>query len=231
MKISNQFYFLLLVLILGSCIASQSVNLEESLTPIPKTSKELDIPKYENDLPYTYWHYCKVKQDQLGLESPETSTDSLIFRLWITNPIGSKNQPHGLITFRYDSNSWKGNLYLMHVNFDKRNLKEFITDFKELELLPTTNWDNVIEKLNELKIPDLPTDDHIEGYYDDLSNYNNYAPTFSFEYATSTKYRFFQYSDITRNEDQFWQPQHVNALLAFFEEEFEWDTRAREYFQ
>jgi hypothetical protein len=237
MKISRKILKTSVIAILMlSCAPTKLSKLDTYYTPIPESTKKLDIPKYGNEhqfkgYPYIYWNFCKQKQSQLGLESPETSKDSLIIRMWITNPVGKSRQPHGLVEIKKDSIGWSGKLVLMHVNFKTGNLSETIADSKVIELSPLkTNWSNIIDSLLILKIGELPTDDLIPGYYPDNTGYANNSPTFSFEYATRDIYRFYQYSDIYRVADKFWQPKNVIEILDLLEKEFHWDSQARKYF-
>ena len=228
---------LIIGIIIFGCASINPKKLASFFTPIPVSKKHLDIPKYTqehqfNGYPYTYWNFCKQKQKQLGLISPEISKDSLIYRVWITNPIGRKGQPHGLIEIKRDSCQWTGTLVLMHVDFNLKNLSETITDFKKIELNPKkTNWKAIIAILMKLKIDVLPTDDNILNYHINDNGYSNNATTFSFEFATKDQYRFYQYSDIYRVPDRFWQPKNVIAILDILEQEFNWDSVAREFFK
>ena len=210
---------------------SSCVTLDTALTPIPVSKKSLDIPHYDNGKPYAYWHFVKHKEPQLKLSSPETSNDSLMLRIWITNPIGYKDQPHGLIEIKYDSTEWKGRMILMYVDFDRWNYTETITKTKTIELIPKSDWQTVIDSLFNLKIDILPTDEKIPNYYNENNRYTDNSTTFSFEYATRKKYRFYQYGNIYRAPDKFWQPNNVIAIFDLLESEFWWDTKAREYFK
>jgi|LakMenEpi03Aug12_release.lakeMendotaPanAssembly.Ray.scaffolds.fasta_scaffold674002_1 hypothetical protein len=237
MKILKHFLIIsFIAAVMTSCAPINLSKLGTYYAPIPESSKKLDIPKYGNEhqfkgYPYTYWNFCKQKQKQLGLESPETSIDSLIFRMWITNPIGKKAQPHGLVEIKYDSTGWNGKLVLMHVDFKLGNLSETITDSKVIDLKPMkTDWTKVVDSLNKLKISELPTDDLIPEYYSKNSGYGGNSPTFSFEYSTKDLYRFYQYNDIYRVADKFWQPKNIIDILELLEDEFQWDTQARKYF-
>lgn len=237
MKILRHFLIVsFIVAIASSCAPMNLSKLSTFYTPIPETFKKLDIPKYGNKhqfkgYPYIYWNFCKQKQKQLGLESLETSKDSLIFRMWITNPVSKKGQPHGLVEIKYDSTGWNGKLVLMHVDFKLGNLSETITDSKVIDLKPLkTDWTTVVDSLIKLKISELPTDDSIPGYYSGNSGYGSNSPTFSFEYSTKDLYRFYQYNDIYRAADKFWQPKKVIDILSLLEDEFQWDTQARKYF-
>lgn len=201
------------------------------ITPIPPTTKTLDIPKYANGYPFTYWHFCKQKEKQLGLESPERTTDSLRFRIWITNPIGTKNQPHGLIEIKYDSSKWIGQLILMRVDLNVHTLSETIKKFDAWNLVPITSWNSIIDSLMKLKIDSLPTDEKIQNYYTEETRYRNNQPTYSFEYSTRSNYRFYQYNNIYRVPDKFWQPKNVILIGDLLEREFKWDSLARKYFK
>lgn len=224
-------------LLVTACVPVRLDKIDTFYTPLPESSRQLDIPKYGNDhrlsgYPYVYWHFCKQKQQQLGLVSPETSTDSLVFRLWITNPSGRVGQPHALVELRKDSIAWHGTLVLMRVDFRTKNLTETITRSKTIDLEPlVTNWKTVADSLMFFKIDILPTDDQIPDYYTNQSGYGNSNTTFSFEYATASIYRFYQYNNIYRVHDKFWQPQHVISILGLLEREFQWDAQARSYFQ
>ncbi len=229
--------FFALIISLTSCYPLQMSKLRTLFTPIPESSKTIDIPKYgtENPFtgyPYVYWHFSKQKQNQLGLASPETSHDSLLFRIWITHPTGKTNQPHVLVKVKKDTVSWQAELILMRVDFESSTLSETITSTKRFTLNPLiTDWETLADSLSKLKIATLPTDESIPGYYTTQRGYARHTPTISFEYATKDIYRFYQYNDITRIPDEFWQPRHVIAILELLEHEFQWDTQATIYFQ
>jgi hypothetical protein len=237
MKLLNRFLIIVMISIFTSaCVSMKLKKLDTYYTPIPETTKTLDIPKYGEDhqfsgYPYTYWNFCKQKQKQLGLVSPETSKDSFIFRMWITNPVGRTGQPHGLVEIKKDSIGWNGKLILMHVDFKMSNLSETVTDSKVIGLKPLkTDWESVVDSLIKLKIAELPTDDLIPDYYSVNNGYGSNSPTFSFEYATQDIYRFYQYNNVYRVADKFLQPKNVIDILGLLEEEFNWDTEARKYF-
>ena len=92
-------------------------------------------------------------------------------------------------------------------------------------------WEAIIDSLYKLNFNELPTDEEIPGYYYDNSNYANNLPTFSFEYADVNTYRFYQYNNIYRAPDKFWQAKNVISILDLLEEEFEWNTRGYNYFE
>jgi hypothetical protein len=208
---------------------------QKYVTPIPVSEKRLEIPIYEDikdvNLPFVYWHFSKQKEKQLGLRSPETDKNSTIFRVWITHPVGMKNQPHGLIEILNDSAGWRGQLILMSVNFNYNKLSEIIKKSKIIELQPVeSEWSTIMDSLLYYKINELPTDEKIPGYYIEENRYNNNKPTYAFEYSTADSYRFFQYNNIYRAIDSFWQPKYVDSILDLLERNFYWDKTARAYF-
>ncbi|MDL2297459.1 hypothetical protein LJC37_05845 [Bacteroidales bacterium OttesenSCG-928-E04] len=158
--ISKKIIIVFIGLLITRCMPMVNMTeIRNNYSQIPKSSKIIDIPKYNdsthglNGLPYVYWNFCKQKERQLKLVNPETSSDSLIFRIWITNPVGSMGQPHGLIEIRYDSLKWNGNLTLMNVNFNSNNLAETITKYEIWELQPKKRtWEMIVDSLFKLKM-------------------------------------------------------------------------------
>jgi hypothetical protein len=220
-----------LFIFLAGCYPFMRTDVTKYITPVPTTTKTLDIPKYPSEHPYTYWHFSKQKEAQLKLSSPERNADSVLYRVWITNPAGPQNQPHGLIEIKLDSSNWTGQLILMRVDIDARELKETITSSKTWTLTPKTSWTYLVDSLFKLQIEVLPTDEKIPNYYTEETRYNNNATTFSFEYATRTNYRFYQYSNIYRAPSKFWQPKYVISILDLLESEIKWDSIAKKHFK
>jgi hypothetical protein len=235
----TKIYFLNLALgflYMGAIAQAPPPKYNSLITPLPVSDKKLEIPVYEDreaeNIPYVFWHYAKQKEKQLGLRHPETDSNSIFFRMWITNPIGTKNQPHGLLEIIKDSAGWSGRLFLMDVNFNYKKLSETITKTKIIELKPEeSDWNTILDSLIFYKISELPTDDKIPGYYSEENLYNNNTPTYSFEYSTANSYRFFQYGNIYRAMDKFRQPQYIKSILDLLERNFHWDQVAREYFR
>ncbi len=229
----NYLFILFLLVSLGSI--GQVKNQKNLTTKIPNSTKELDIPTYPNsdETPFVFWHFCKQKEQQLNLSSLETNTsDSLTYRLWITNPIRRKKQPAGLLEIKNTAEGWKGEVILMSVNVNKRKLTETITKSKRIPVEPKSlDWQTIIDSLDYYKFSTLPTDDEIPKYYETNEAYGNNLQTFSFEYSTPKIYRFYQYNNIYRAIDKFWQPKNVVAILDILEKEFEWNSIGEEYFK
>lgn len=234
--IRYSFIYVPVLNLLISCSPIKMSELNSYYTPIPVTSKSLDIPKYDEKhpfvgYPYVYWNFCKQKERQLNLVSPEICHDSLIFRLWVTNPVGKRGQKHGLLELKKDTTGWNGKFVLMYVDLRLKHLSETITSSTIIELSPLkTDWKTIADSLDILKIAELPTDDLIPGYYPVEGGYANNSATFSFEYATRNTYRFYQYNDLYRARSHFWQPDNVIKILDLLESEFQFDSKARQYF-
>ena len=205
--------------------------MSELITPIPESHKNLYIPTYPDSTPYVYWHLSKQKEAQLELPKLETADTFQTFRVWITTPVGRKSQPHGLINIICEIETCTGTLFLMKVDISNRNLSETIKDKKEIPLEPThLSWTEISDSLIQLQFDQLPTDEEILGYYEGNEGYANNLPTYSFEYSSNTEYRFYQYNDIHRNPDDFWQAQNVITILDLLESEFQWFAKGEEYF-
>ena len=220
--------FVSIFFIIG-CVSTRMNQLSSNFSPIPETAKELDIPKYKtehqfNGQPFVYWHFSKQKEKQLSLESAELSNDSLIFRIWITNPVGKRGQPHGLLEIKNDSSQWVANLYAMYINFNANNLSETIVKFEKMEITPKRNdWNFIVDSLYQLRFDILPTDESIPNYYKDNSGYSNNLTTYSFEYSTRNQYRFYQYNNVERKSKEFWQAENVLKILDLLDDELSWN--------
>lgn len=228
--------FLITLILSTSSIAQRNLKVRESYTSIPSSTKKIDIPLYENPspfegLPYVYWHFTKQKEEQLDLISPEVENIDKLFRIWIVNPVGRTNQPHAVIEITCKSNECKGQLIFMRVKINRNKLTETITKSDRFSLTPTSlTWLTIIDSLIQFNFDSLPTDQAIPNYYKEGEGYGNNSPTFCFEYATQEEYRFYQYNDIGRTEGVYWQVENVLEIFELLENEFQWDSRAREYF-
>lgn len=237
MKYFKLILIILPVLIISSCITMKPVKFGALITPVPETKKTVDIPLYKSDhylagKPFVYWHFAKQKQQQLGLSQPETSADSMLFRVWITNPVSRYGQPHGLIEIKYDSTGWNGQLYFMKVDFSTNKLTETITNFKKIELTPIkTSFDSIAADLLKLKFDQMVTDEFIPGYYDGYIGYNDNSTTYSFEYADRKSYRFYQFNNPYRQKKTFWQAEYVVTILELLDLEFNYDDEGHRYFK
>ena len=227
-KLLGHLIIYLSVHLVTGCATMKPSLLTSNFSPIPETTKELDIPKYDvknqfNGYPFVYWHFCKQKEKQLGLENAELSNDSLIFRIWITNPVGRIGQPHELIEIKHDFSKWTGRLYYMYVDFDANNLSETITDYGKIDVIPKKNdWDFIVDSLYKLNFDVLPTDNSIPNYYADNSGYDNNLPTYSFEYSTKKQYCFYQYNYPARKSNEFWQAKNTVEILKLLDDELNW---------
>ncbi len=222
---------LMFVVLFSSC--SHFFNrkkLLKKIIPVPESNKELDIPKYENGKPFVYWHFTKQKESQLDLNSPETSTDSLIFRVWFIEPSRKRNQSHILFEMKYEKDKWTAQVINMSVDLHMSRIEEKITNYSVTEIQPITKLNNVIDSLYILKIDSLPTDQLLPNYASKTSNYANKAPTVCFEYATPDFYRFYQYNNVWQMENDYWQAKNVTSFIKLIDREFSIDSLAYDFY-
>lgn len=235
MKTQYGFILLIIMLMMG-CILSPA-RVRENYATVPKTDKDIYLPRYESPhklsgLPYTYWNYAKKKADYFNLPQLQTTTEpQQVFRVWISNVNGKRNQPHSLLRIIQEQDTIYGEMTFMRVHFKLRKNQEKIKLFRKYPLQPDSlSWEAIIEKMLNYKFDQLPTDNQIPNYYEESEEYANNKPTYSFEYATPDEYRFYQYSDLYRKYDDFEEPRFVDSILALFEQEFHWAKRGRIYF-
>ena len=226
----NLILFTIIILLTNCTPLLYRKKIDEKIQDIPESSKVLDIPKYDNGKPYIYWHLCKQKESVLGLESPETSTDSLIIRIWSTLPTRKISQRQDFIEIRNSNNSWKAQVINMSVDVDNREIEEKITNFIKTDVVPKTNWESLIDSLFILKVDKLPTDEQLPNYKENSTNYSNNTPTFCFEYATPNHYRFYQYNNVIQLETKYWQAKNVLLILDKIDREFKVDSLAYDFY-
>jgi hypothetical protein len=200
----------------------------EKITPVPQSTKTLDIPKYDNGYPFIYWHYCKQKQAQLGLSSPEISNDSLILRVWLTAPFTKKNQRQDLTEIRYVDGRWVARVTNMRVDLSGKT-EEKITNFTITEVSPVATWSHLIDSLYYYHVDSLPTDERLPNYGRLTSSYANNAPTFCFEYATPRTYRFYQYNNPWKLAEYYDEAVDAANLLHMLNRELRIDSLSIEF--
>jgi hypothetical protein len=200
----------------------------EKITPVPESKKTLDIPRYASGHPFIFWHYCKQKQAQLGLSSPETSNDSLLLRVWATQPTSKKNQRHDFAEIRYLDGRWEARVINMRVDLNSMT-DEKITKFVITEVSPVAGWKHLVDSLYYYHVNSLPTDERLPDYEKVTSGYANSATTFSFEYATPRTYRFYQYNDPWKLAEHYDQAVDAANILHMLDREFGIDSLSTEF--
>jgi hypothetical protein len=202
----------------------------DSLAPIPKSHKLLDIPRYPDGKPFVYWNFAKQKEEQLGLMSPEFSSDSLLFRIWITVPTRPMNQQHMLFEMVYSDSTWTGKGMFMLVDFNSSRIRETIRKHQIIPLEAKNGWHEMADTLFRYQIDKLPTDERLP-FYDRHADYSNNLTTISFEYATSTFYRFYQYNNPAQLQEHFWQAEYVIKMLDYIDSETGLDSLGKAFYE
>lgn len=229
MKALYKYWVIALVIsLITSCASIQHKFIKPEFTTIPASTKHLDIPKYceegeFKDEASRYWNFSKQKEKQLGLEPLELSNDSLVYRIWMTNPIGIKGQPHSLLEIKHDNDQWTATLYTMFVDYKTNTQTETIANYEKITIIPKYNdWDYIIDSLYQLRFDKIPTEEEIINYKDN-DRYPYYSIIYSFEYATKYQYRFYHYNQGTLYAN-YWQTKNALAILDFLDYELEWRT-------
>ena len=232
MKKPNLFFFLLVIFLIQSCILLTTKKTRKSwVTKIPKSQKSLDIPKYEDNTPYVYWHWSKQKESQLNLISPENSSDSLVFRMWVASQETTNGQNHGLVEIVRSDSSWIGRVTHMKVNFKAYKYVETIIREKSTLLNPIHGWDNLIDSLNYYQFSKLVSDKRSSESSQSEQGYRTNSPTYSFEYSNESEYRFYQlnYSNIINNLI-YKNYSNGDKIINLLDKEFKTDSLARLFF-
>ena len=174
---------------------------------VPETSKELDIPHYnefsdKSGKPFFYYTTAKQREKQLHLTQPELTQDDILLRVWWTLP-HNLTQPGILFEFVKNNGEWSGRELKYKVKFDPWQNFEEISNVKTREFIPTPGWDAFENLLTQCEISTLTTCDWVEDYNFWISQLIQTTPprtlsatpfhVFSVEYATPQKYRFYAY--------------------------------------
>lgn len=216
MPFLKKYFFVILLLPLSSCFLAVRQKMISELTPIPQSSKKLDIPTYPNGKPFSYWHFCKVKEAQLGLRHPETSTDSFIFRMWLTVPDVRTNQRHDLFEFSYQNNTWTAQVISMRVDLYATKMHEQIVYQKRTDI-KVDNWQQLLDSFRYWRMATLPTDERLPDYDAKKYGYRNSGATWCFEYATPKLYRFYQYHNPWVLANEYSEAEHVTKFILLAE--------------
>ncbi|MGB1039731.1 MAG: hypothetical protein ACPGVD_02565 [Flavobacteriales bacterium] len=223
---------LILVVIIQGCILFTTNKKRKAwVTKIPESEKKIDIPKYDGETPYVYWHWSKQKEKQLNLISPETGSQDLVFRMWVTSQGRTKGQNHGLVEIVKTDSIWVGKVTHMKVDFRPYKYVETITKQNTSLIEPINGWKNLIDSLNFYQFSKLVSDKRSNESGPNEQGYNTYSPTYCFEYATPSVYRFYQlnYSNIVNNLI-YKNYSNGNKIINLLDKEFKTDSLADLFF-
>ena len=177
---------------------------------VPKSSKTLDVPRYDESRgafagkPFVYYSWAKAREKQLDLESPEISKAIQILRVWGTFSYHPHRQKGFLADFRHNGTGWSGRFYDYVIRYSQWGNKEEIRDTRSFALVPEPGWNQFEQILKETRLVDLPTDERVPGLSDWVRrNGISTAATYSVEYSTPKRYRFFIFQNPQKTQAQF----------------------------
>ncbi len=172
-----------------------------------------EIPLYTNGQPVISYDLTKGFSQKLNPSTIENGTDSLRIRIWYDfSLIGNKK----MIDIVCTTATCSAKLYqwVGYMTFDSSK-KIIVEDIKTSQLIPKTNWNNILNNIKQLKILELPTMDSIPDLRDSWADGHNV----SFEIGTKDKYRFYCYHMAEKFADRFWQAANVDKFLDILEVE------------
>jgi hypothetical protein len=173
--------------------------------------------------PDIFYERKKKAEQELMLNKLENGSNSFELRLWAKVEVLMSGQ---LFVIRKIKNDWT----CLHYNyFYKRNLgSENSKNFIELmtnftidtfwvkKLQPRTNWRTFFNAIAKEDIYNLPTQSEIKGWKNKVHD----GYTFSIEFATKEKYKFYSYNCPDIYENQFKECKHMSNILSVFNKEF-----------
>jgi hypothetical protein len=192
---------------------------------VPETSKIVDVPRYDESRgdfagkPFVYYSWAKAREEQLGLESPETSESNRLLRVWGTFSYHPRRQRGFLAEFVHDQSGWNGRFYDYLIRYNQWGNSEEITETRSFALAPETGWDQFDDILKETGLVDLPTDERVPGLKEWVrENRISTAATYSVEYSTPKLYRFFIFQNPQKTQSQFGE---ASSFMRFHDYLFE----------
>ena len=181
----------------------------------PKILKE--IPVYKNDqskgkTDYRFLLQCE-ETCSLGLNSLINGYDSLQIRIWLGHSMAITND---VVILKYNNRKWSGKL-ISYSKMEKESGEQYSLIRRQRKLSPKSGWESLIINLNKLQLLTLPHDN-------DLSGYNGCGTDgirYTFEWATTSKYRMYSYCNPEYNIEKFWQAKNVLQIAELLEKEFD----------
>lgn len=177
----------------------------------------VEIPMYKEGrrIGETFYLYKYIRQEALGLGLMplEMGFDSFQIRIWLGHSLAKKRN---VVILMYTGGQWSG-LLVTYLEPNLEKDKSLFIERKEIkEIHPVSGWATFVKKMNDLKIPELPNPENLQGYKGGGMDGIDYY----FEISTKRKYRFFYYGNPDENREKFGEARHVLEFASFLESEF-----------
>jgi hypothetical protein len=177
------------------------------------TKFKSEIPTWRDGRPDLFFSLAQQKGKQLSLQSLESGFDSLQIRIWYDYSLFTQRD---LLIISRTNSSWTAFIYNLTVAWDSFTDTEKIKTKKYKGVIPKNGWDNLINKLIQLKITTLPNMDDIPGLMDGWTDEISY----NVEVSTTKMYRFYGYHLPDKFQDKYWQAKNMVDILRLIEKEF-----------
>jgi len=165
----------------------------------------------------------KKAADELMLNKLENGSDSLELRLWARVEVLSGGQ---VFVIKKISNQWIGLHYFYHIKsgiipLNYHELTKWATDFTVdtfcvKKIKPVTGWKTFFVAVEKENIYKLPSQSDIKGWKNTVTD----GITYSIEYATKDKYKFYSYNCPDVYENEFMECRQMTNILSVFNREF-----------
>lgn len=180
----------------------------------PKINKEIPVYKKEpsiGKLDYRFQLQCE-ETCSLGLNSLINGYDSLQIRIWLGHSMAITND---VVILKYNNQKWSGKL-ISYSKMEKESGEQYSLIRRQRNLSPISGWESLIINLNKLQLLTLPHDNDLIGY----DGCGTDGIRYSFEWATTSKYRMYSYCNPEFNSEKFWQAKNVLQIAELLEREF-----------
>jgi hypothetical protein len=149
----------------------------------------------------------------LGFKPLYHGYDSLQIRIWLGHSMAITKD---VIIIKYSNRKWTGQLLSYSINFNDSG-KKYSLKRRHRKLYPKSGWEILINNLFQCQLLTLPNGDDILGYNGCGADGIGYH----FEWATTSKYRWYSYCNPEENTERFWQAQNVLRIAKLLEHEFD----------
>jgi hypothetical protein len=165
----------------------------------------------------------KIAEEELLLNKLENGSDTLELRLWAKVEVLMGGQ---VFVIKKIKGKWTclHYTYFYKREVDYENGMDYfkwysniaIDTFWVKKLQPNSNWKTFFYEIEKENIYNLPSQSDIKGW----SNIVNDGYTFSIEYATKDKYKFYSYNCPDVYENKFKECRQMSNILRIFNKEF-----------
>jgi hypothetical protein len=204
---------LAILLFVGLISCQTQIKTDTNKIILKKTDTIIkDIPLDKNGNFVVAYRDKKYFDSLLGCQSMEAGCNDLHIRLIYSYVFNDTGQ---IINIKRTSRSYSADVNNIIYTFNKNHdsvisIKKFTTN-----KTPVSRWENLIQKMLDLKITTLPDCRQISDYPEFTD-----GDGVTVEIATNTEYRFYQYHEPMQAAKSIWQAKNMEQVLILLDEEF-----------